>query len=304
MRKMIKMLSIDDFKSITLEDKALFDTHYEKYPPIHSDNVFTTLISWVGYSSYKFACYRDNIIIMSNVKNQIQFRPPSGKKRNDLFNQVLKLAKKQDSKFPIGVIDSKTKEWLLNSYPKLEFIPKRDYFDYVYLSSDLTELAGSGYSKIRNRLNKFKRNYSYEVEKINEENMSEIQKFLKRWCLWKDCESDPLLENEKKAILFSIAHYFELGLSGIIIRINEKIEAIAVYEEMNPDTAVVHYEKGSPDFDGIYKVVNNETANIIENDYKYINRESDMGLSGLRRAKMSYRPHHMIEIFNINKKSI
>jgi hypothetical protein len=241
---------------------------------------------------------------MSNIKNQIQFRPPSGKKHKDLFDEVLKLAKKQSSEYPFGVIDADTKAWLSNEYPNLEFIPKREYFDYVYLSKNLANLEGSNYRKIRNRLNKFKRNFSYEVDKITEENMSEIQEFLKRWCLWKDCESDPLLENEKKAILFSMDHYFDLDLSGISIRINDKIEAIAVYEKMKFDTAVVHYEKGSPDFDGIYKIVNMETAKILEKDFKYINRESDMDIPGLRRAKMSYRPHHMIEIFNINKKSI
>lgn len=301
---MINMLSMDDFKLITLDDKALFDKHYKKYPPVHSDNIFTTLISWVEYSKYKYTFVKDNIIIMSNIKNQIQFRPPSGEKRKDLFNQVLSLAKKQDSIYPFGVIDSATKEWLSNIYPKLEFNSKREYFDYVYLASDLAELPGSAYSKIRNRVNKFKRNYTYEVEKISEENISEIQEFLKRWCLWKDCESDPLLENEKKAILFSMAYYFNLGLSGIIIRIEEAIEAIAVYEAMNKDTAVVHYEKGSPDFDGIYKVINQETARILQKDFKFINRESDMDIPGLRRAKMSYRPHHMIEIFNVNKNSI
>jgi hypothetical protein len=256
------------------------------------------------YSKYKYALVNDNIIIMSNIRNKIQFRPPSGEKRKDLFEQVLNLAKKQDSEFPFGVISIETKEWLSNIYPNLEFIPKREYFDYVYLTSDLAELSGSSYSKIRNRVNKFKRNFTYEVEKITENNMNEVQEFLKRWCLWKDCESDPLLENEKKAILFSMNHYFDLGLSGIAIIIEGKIEAIAVFEAMNNDTAVVHYEKGSPDYDGIYKIVNQETAKILQNDFRFINRESDMDLPGLRRAKMSYRPHHLIEIFNINKKSI
>ena len=93
-------------------------------------------------------------------------------------------------------------------------------------------------------------------------------------------------------------------MSGIVIRIAGTIEAIAVYEAMNHDTAVVHYEKGSPDFDGIYKVINQETAKILQEDFKFINRESDMNLPGLRKAKMSYRPHHMVEIFNINKECI
>ncbi len=298
------MLSMDDFKLITLDDKELFDEHYKKFPPGHSDNNFTTLISWMEYSKYKYAFVNDNIIIMSNIKNQIQFRPPSGEKRKELFDQVLMLTKNLNSKYPIGLVDNETKDWLSSLYPKLEFIPKREYFDYVYLASDLAELPGSAYSKIRNRVNKFKRNYTYEVDKITEENMSEIQEFLKRWCLWKDCESDPLLESEKKAILYSMAHFFELELSGIFIRIEDGIEAIAVYEAMNQDTAVVHYEKGSPDFDGIYKIVNQETAKILQKDFKFINRESDMDLPGLRRAKMSYRPHHMVEISNINKNSI
>jgi hypothetical protein len=304
MKKMIKMLSIGDFRLVTIDDKELFDNHYKKYPPVHSDNIFTTMISWIEYSNYKFAFVEENIIIMSNINNQIQIRPPSGKKSKELFDQVINLAKNQESDNSIGVIDIETKNWLSDQYPRLEFIPQRDYFDYVYLSSDLAELPGSAYSKIRNRVNKFKRNYTYEVGEINRENMDEIQEFLKRWCLWKDCESDPLLENERKAILFSMSHYFDLGLSGIFIRIENAIEAIAVFEEMNRDTAVVHYEKGSPDYDGIYKIINQETAKILQKDFKFINRESDMGVPGLRQAKMSYRPHHMIEIFNINKKSI
>ena len=73
---------------------------------------------------------------------------------------------------------------------------------------------------------------------------------------------------------------------------------------MNPDTVIVHFEKGSPDYDGIYKAINQETAKIVQKYAKYINRESDMGIPGLRKAKMSYRPHHMIEVFSISKEDI
>ena len=134
--------------------------------------------------------------------------------------------------------------------------------------------------------------------------MEDVRKFLDRWCLWKDCESDPLLENERKAIMYSMSHFFDLGLSGLVIRLDDNIEALAVYEEMNPDTAIIHYEKASPDYDGIYKAINQETAKKLQNDYKFINRESDMGLPGLRKAKMSYRPNHMVEVFHVDKKNI
>ena len=134
--------------------------------------------------------------------------------------------------------------------------------------------------------------------------MDEIKKFLKRWCLWKDCESDPILSHEKDAIFYSINNFFKLGLKGIFIRIDGRIEAMAIFEEMNSDTILVHYEKASNNYVGLYKAINQETAKIVRDDYKFINRESDMGISGLRRAKLAYRPHHMIEVFHLERSEL
>ena len=298
------MLSLDDFKRISLEDKPVFDKHYEKYPPVHSDNLFTTMISWMEYSNYHYVVVDENIVIMTQLNNKIRLRPPSGKQNRELLKQVLSLAVQEGSDAPFGIVNVKMKEWIEKEFPKLKFLEHRDYFDYVYRSSDLANLPGSGYSKIRNRLNKFKKNYEYSTEAISEENMDEVNEFLKRWCLWKDCDSDVVLANEKKAIFYSMAHFFDLGLSGLLIRINGNIEALAVYEKMSPDTAVVHYEKGSPYFDGIYKAINMETAKILQKDFTFINREEDMGIPGLRQAKMSYRPHHMVEVFHVKKEEI
>lgn len=258
----------------------------------------------MDYSNYHYTFLDENLVIFTKINGQMRFRPPSGKRKKDVFNQVLKLAKEEDSDYPFGVIDLETKNWLSQNFPKLECEEHRDYFDYVYLASDLAELLGPNYRKMRNRLNKFKRNYSYMIENISESNVDEVMEFLHRWCLWKDCESDRLLENERKAILYSMSHFFDLDLSGIAICINGNIEAISVYEGMNPDTAVVHYEKGSPDYDGIYKAINMGTAKRLQKDFRYINRESDMGISGLRQAKMSYRPHHMVEVFHVDRKNI
>lgn len=297
-------LSLGDFKPIEFEDKKIFENHYEKYPPVHSDYLFSTMISWMEYGNYHYAFLGDNIIIMTKIRNRLQFRPPFGKFNKDIFKKVFQLAKKEASNPSITLIDSKTKELIQQSFPKFEFNKHRDYFEYVYLASDIAELSGSKYSKIRNRLNKFQRKYEYKIEDISKLNFNEIKEFLNRWCLWKDCDSDPILENEKKAILFSMKHFFDLGLKGISMRINENIEAIAVYEKINSDTAVVHYEKASPDFDGIYKAINQETAKILQQNFLYINRESDMGLAGLRKAKKSYRPNHMIEVYHLHKKNI
>ena len=71
---------------------------------------------------------------------------------------------------------------------------------------------------------------------------------------------------------------------------------MSLFEGLNRDTALVHFEKGLPDCKGIYRAVNAETAKILARDYVYINRESDMGVEGIREAKTRYHPHHMVEV--------
>ena len=298
------MLSLKDFKRLTIGDKPIFEKLYKKYPPVHSDYIFTTLISWMNYTNYHYAILDENIILFSEIEGKIRFRPPIGENKKEVFDQVLNIAVTQNSDFPFGMVTSDKKNWMEKNYSNLRFIEHRDFFDYIYLTSDLADLSGSRYSKIRNRLNKFKKNYQYTIENISKKNFEEIREFLKRWCLWRDCESDPFLDYERKAILFSIDNFFELGLYGLAIRINDNIESISVFEKYNFDSAVVHYEKGSPYFDGIYKAINQETANILQRDVKFINRESDMNMPGLRKAKMSYRPHHMVKVFHLCKEDI
>jgi uncharacterized protein len=298
------MLNLNDFKTITLKDKPIFYKFYKKHPLVHSDYLFTTMISWMKYANYHFMIYKDNLLIYSNIDSQIRLRPPIGEYKKEVFDEVLKLAKKQESDFPFGMITEDKKKWMQGIYPSLKFVEHRGFFDYVYLAENLAELPGSDYSKIRNRLNKFKRNYNYNVEEINDTSIKEVKNFLKRWCLWKDCESDYILDNERKAILFSMDNFFKLNLSGILFRISGEVEAISVFEEMNKDTSVIHYEKGSPDYDGIYKAINQEAAEIIKKKSRFINRESDMDIPGLRRAKKSYRPDHMIKVYHLDKDSI
>lgn len=296
------MLSLDDFKKISIDDKPVFDKHYTRFPPDHSGELFTTMVSWGEYVEYRYTSIENSIIILSKDTDGVVLHHPSGKFNQDLLKQVITLAKRENIIF--GFIKKTEKNLLSISFPSLTFAENRDFFDYVYRASDLAELSGTKYGKIRNRLNKFTKNFAYTIEEISEKNMDEVAEFLKRWCLWKDCGSDELLENERKAIIFSMSHFFALGLMGLALRINGAIQAIAVYEKMNTDTVVVHFEKGSPDFDGIYKAINMETAQKVRHLVPYIDREEDLGISGLRQAKLSYHPDHFIEIYHVPKESL
>lgn len=296
------MLRRDDFKLITLEEKELFDEHFSKYPPLHSDYVFSTMVCWHDYMAYYYTRVDNSIIIMTERNGVIRFRCPIGEANRELTEATIKLAKEEGSEPPLAVIDPEMKKWLAGEFPDLIFEPHRDMFDYVYLAEDLVELRGKDYQSIRNDLNYFTRSYRFSVEEITRDNIREAKDFLVEWCLKRGCEDEELLESEKDANHFAIDHFFELELEGIVIRINGVIEAFSVFEGMSDRAAVIHFEKGNYDYRGIYQAINRETAGRLADDYEFINREPDMGIPGLRRAKMKYRPHHMVELFHVERR--
>jgi len=298
------MISVQDYKPITLADRELFQKHYSKYPVSHSENLFTSLISWTHYLPPFFLMREGELLLMHIRDGKPQFRTPIGERNESVLEEVLELAKKEGGPRPVIAIDESIQEQIERLRPNTKITEDRDFFDYVYLASDLAELKGKHYVSNRNHLKRFNKKYSYSVECICETNTEEIDCFLHEWCLWQDCESMPMLEAERKAIMYCMEHFFELDLSGIVLRIDGVVKALSVYEQMNNDTAVIHFEKGLPDIEGIYQAINNEAAKILSKDYKFINRESDLGIPGLRTAKMRLNPHHMEKLYYINKEDL
>jgi hypothetical protein len=296
-----KMLSDADFRPVTLSDRDIFFRHYLSYPQEHSDNTFTNMVCWNDYAHYRYARLEGCIVLSSTIEKMTRYRPPIGPRNPELLADVLRLACQSDEEHPFVILDSDTKEWIARLYPDLQFHEERKYFDYVYLASDLAQLPGKKYLTIRHQLNKFQKSCMPQIEMIREENLGEIKDFLELWCDWKDCDSDPSLASEKDALSFALSHFKELQISGLAIRTKGKIGAISIFEGLNRDTALVHFEKGLPDCRGIYRAINAETARTLAKDYNYINRESDMGVEGIREAKMRYHPHHMAKIHMLSR---
>lgn len=298
------MLTIDDFKLLTLESKKDFKAHFQKYPVFHSEKLFTTMISWMEHTKYMYTIVDENLLTASEADGQYFFRIPHGNHDPDTLRDLIELAQREGGHRPLVAVEEEEIEWVSEHYPKIKYTPNPAYYDYVYLASDLADLKGGDYAKIRSRINKFKRNYNYALEDISEDNFSDTIEFLERWCQWKNCAGEPLLEHESEAIKFSFNHLFELEMKGLALRIDGTIQAVSVYEAMNSDTAVIHYEKAIPDFDGIYQVINQETAKILVDEFEFMNRQSDLGKPGLREAKTRYRPHHMVEVSFVNKSDL
>ncbi|WP_298666010.1 DUF2156 domain-containing protein [uncultured Methanofollis sp.] len=295
------MLTPDDFTPVTLEDRAFFLDLYTRYPQQHSDMSFVTMVCWNHYAHYAYARVGDGVVIMSTIGEEKTFRGPIGPRDPSVLEETLSLAVREGCATPYQVFDGGTREWIQSLYPGLPFRSDRDFADYVYLASDLCDLSGKKYLTIRGHLNRFRRECGPVVEEMHPESLGEVREFLKKWCEWRHCDEAPVLAEEKTAVLYAMDHFADLGLSGLMIRANGEIAAISVYDDLNPDTALVHFEKGLPDCEGVYKAVNQDAACMLAPDHTYINRESDVGVPGLREAKLRYHPDHMAEVYVAEK---
>jgi hypothetical protein len=122
------------------------------------------------------------------------------------------------------------------------------------------------------------------------------------WCRLRECVEKPDLLAEDYAVRDALTHFEELGYQGGVILINSAVEAFSLGETLNRDTAVIHIEKANPDILGLYAAINQLFCLNAWSEVTYINREQDMGVEGLRKAKESYYPHHMVNKYILKPK--
>ena len=122
--------------------------------------------------------------------------------------------------------------------------------------------------------------------------------FLKEWCRQRNCKKGDSLYCERKALTVGLQNFTALGLVGGAIYLNGEMKAVTFGERLNAATAVVHAEKADAALRGVYTAICQDYCQQAWADMMYINREEDMGLPGLRKAKESYHPDHFAEKFD------
>jgi hypothetical protein len=167
--------------------------------------------------------------------------------------------------------------------------------DYVYRVSDLATLAGRNYSKKRNHIKHCIERYDCTYEEITAENMGECLAMQDKWCEIRECSHEPSLCGEYHAILETFSNFAEFGVIAGAIRIAGEICAFTVGEQLSPGIAVCHFEKALPGYDGLGQLINQWFAENSLCAFRYVNREQDLGVPGLRKAKESYYPSHMVD---------
>ena len=176
------------------------------------------------------------------------------------------------------------------------FTEDRDYADYIYLRSDLSTLKGKKFQAKRNHINRFRNTYpDYEYAPITPDRIRECLDLEAEWCKVNNCDQQEGTGNERRALVYALHNFEALGLTGGILRVNGKIVAFTFGMPINHETFGVHVEKADTTIDGAYAMINYEFANRIPEQYIYINREEDLGIEGLRKAKLSYQPVTILE---------
>lgn len=291
-----------EFKAIELEDRDFIRDILWKYQPQTSELTFTNLFIWRAHYGIQWSKYRDWLMVISSTGDNTVFAfPPIGPpSRLEVVRLLLKwLAEGEAQKEPRIERADQILVSEIQGAPDLLVEPTRDHFDYVYRSEDLIKLAGRKYHSKRNHIHQFEQTYSFVYSPLSGKLVEPCLALAENWCEYHRCEEDLNLLDEWEAVRQALNHFESLKIEGGVILINNKVEAFALGELLNQQTAVVHVEKANPEIPGLYSLINQQFCEKLWSNIPYINREQDLGEPGLRKAKLSYFPEHMVEKFKI-----
>lgn len=191
------------------------------------------------------------------------------------------------------------KDMLVKINPSVLVTDAPELSDYIYLKDNLANLPGSRYSKKRNHVNQFVKKYpDYQFEVLTKANLDKAAEVED---IWLNDSDDEDLVMERKIIQKAFDNFNQLekhcGLTGGIIYIQNQPVAFCLASRLSDEITDIHFEKCIEPFahDGGYAIINKEFAGIVPT--KYLNREEDLGIEGLRKAKLSYYPETVLDKF-------
>lgn len=275
---------------LSLDDRLSVTEYLQKFPPEISEQTFTNLFAWRNTRPIWIDEFKESLLLFSETKTGLALLGnPVG------LVSLPEVLKHYGSRITGAERFPKEKIPDIGLLPGATVIEDRDNADYVYSREDLATLSGRHFTKKRNHINQCLAAYDCQYEIITPETISECLAMQERWCTDRECKIEPGLRGEDQAIEETLLHYGELPLTGGAIRIAGRIEAFTVGEALNPSTAVTHFEKAMPQFQGLGQVINQWFARDNLGKFTYVNREQDLGIPGLRQAKESYSPDHLVE---------
>ncbi|MCB5259428.1 MAG: phosphatidylglycerol lysyltransferase domain-containing protein [Candidatus Cloacimonetes bacterium] len=282
-------IKMSGLKDLEVTDTLMLREYLSRWPREHCDYTITNLIAWGKIYSNKYLIYKERLVIF-NPKYQYILFPIGEYLEPKELAELVALFRKYYPESNLILYPHDYAELKPNIYDYFDVYEDRDWADYIYSTESMVQLRGKKLAKKKNLISQFMRAYpEYKVMKISNDRLPYIMKFTHKWRRERSAEGIYLM-SEFKAIENTIDNWDKLPVEGLIICLRQKIVAYSIFSQQTPDMVTVHFEKFDPDKKGSAQVITWETARYLEGRYKWINREQDVGLDGLKQAKMSYVP--------------
>lgn len=289
-----------NFKNVELTDKEWIDQLLSFSQFQGTEYCFTSLFIWAKIYNTTISRYKDMLIVRSIIENGAQYLFPAGNYSDEELREVISLMDEDSADLGmtgyLGSIDEASVGRMNRVFPgKYRFSQLRFTADYIYLASDLINLPGKNFQAKRNHLNRFKAMEGWKYEAIDKSNLDECLAMTDEWCKVNYCIHNLSMQDEACATRKAIRNFEQLRLKGGLIRMNGKVIAYSIGEQLNNDTFIVHIEKAFSEYNGIYQAINHDFIEHEASDMKFVNREDDANEESLRKAKLSYNPVYLLE---------
>ena len=298
------------FKDISMESRELLNPYFDLVDYEACEYCFNTLYMWQHL--YKTGYYIGDgfaVIVAEYEGNTFSILPLA--KKEDMprvIEFVVDYFEKEQKKIYFRGITKEVVEFLKENYPgKFNYTEERDLFDYVYDGESMRELKGRKNVKKRNHINYFLKEYEgrFEYRLLDEKDFDACLELVKEWTSNK--EENGQVDEDMEEELIGIKKLFKnysilkdkLKIAGIFI--DGKLEAFTMGEYINPDMALIHIEKANPNIRGLYPFINQQFLVHEFSDVEFVNREEDLGIEGLRKAKLSYHPVRFVEKYTVRE---
>ena len=286
------------FRPITAADADLLRSFTMESKCMNCDMNVANLCSWQFLYHTEFAVVEGFLLLRFVADGHVTYMKPIGK--GDLHH-VLELlmadARRLGDTLRMTCVCPCAQGMMDESMPgSFTYSVDRAKADYLYLREKLVALSGKKLQPKRNHISKFKRTYpNYEYRPLTADLVSECIRLSEEWCHANDCREQRAMQAEQQMIRYALNHLEALQIVGGTLFVEDKMVAFTFGARINAEAFDVCVEKADTRFEGAYAMINNEFVSRLPEDIVYINREEDLGLEGLRKAKLSYYPELILD---------
>lgn len=304
------------FREIQLSDKEQIDSFLSRAAAPICDYTFVNIYAWQPIYQTAWAEVEGALVVRFMIDGEYGYMIVGAEDFSRVLSALYEYTQQMDSRLRLVGMSSEDAErftaWAEanGGVERFAVCDNPDYRDYIYSVEDLSTLTGRKYQPKRNHINKFESKYEYEFRELTSQYFQECLCLECRWQLRKAVMDNPEVAKEheckdtaeKTAIRRTFDAYEELGLYGGVLLVDGHVVAFTYGSAMSDETFCTHIEKADSTLDGIFPMINRSFARALqEKGFRWVNREEDMGLAGLRRSKHSFYPVRLQEKIGVRE---